>query len=200
MPSENTRSLGLRYCGQGAVIHEPCIILNPHCIEIGAHSRVDGFCKLEGGDGLTLGKWTHVASYAHLNIGGGTLVAGDGAAFASGCKVISGGDTPAGESMSAVAPPYRRVVVKKTTTVGKNACILTGAIVLGGVTIGDGAVVAAGAVVTKDVPPYEIHAGNPAKKIGERPRKLPQAEATALYAEGLAEYDAVLALVPGMQP
>ena len=42
------------------------------------------------------------------------------------------------------------------------------AIVLPGVTIGEGAVVGAGAVVTRDVEPYTIVAGNPAKKIGER--------------------------------
>ena len=42
------------------------------------------------------------------------------------------------------------------------------AIVLPGVTIGEGAVVGAGAVVTKNVGPYAIVAGNPARKIGER--------------------------------
>lgn len=42
------------------------------------------------------------------------------------------------------------------------------AIVLPGVTIGEGAVVGAGAVVTKNVEPYAIMAGNPARKIGER--------------------------------
>lgn len=34
--------------------------------------------------------------------------------------------------------------------------------------IGEGAVIGAGAVVTKNVPPYEVWGGNPAKKIGER--------------------------------
>jgi galactoside O-acetyltransferase len=42
-------------------------------------------------------------------------------------------------------------------------------IVLKGVTIGEGAVVGAGSVVTKDVPPYTIVAGNPAKIIREIP-------------------------------
>jgi maltose O-acetyltransferase len=42
------------------------------------------------------------------------------------------------------------------------------AIILPGVTIGRGAIVAAGAVVTKDVPPFAIVAGVPAKIIGER--------------------------------
>ena len=35
--------------------------------------------------------------------------------------------------------------------------------------IGKGAIVGAGSVVTKDIPSYEIWAGNPAKKVGERP-------------------------------
>jgi galactoside O-acetyltransferase len=39
------------------------------------------------------------------------------------------------------------------------------AIILKGITIGEGAIVAAGAVVTKNVPPYTIVAGNPAKVI-----------------------------------
>jgi len=41
------------------------------------------------------------------------------------------------------------------------------AVILKGVTVGRGAVVAAGSVVTKDVPPFTIVGGNPAKVIGE---------------------------------
>lgn len=54
------------------------------------------------------------------------------------------------------------------TVIGADAWIGFRAIVMAGVSIGRGAIVAAGAVVTKDVPPYEIHAGVPARKIGER--------------------------------
>lgn len=42
--------------------------------------------------------------------------------------------------------------------------------VLPGVTIGEGGVVAAGAVVTRDVAPWTVVAGVPARKVGERPR------------------------------
>lgn len=44
--------------------------------------------------------------------------------------------------------------------------------ILPGVTIGEGAVVAAGAVVTKNVAPFTVVAGIPARKIGERPREM----------------------------
>ena len=58
--------------------------------------------------------------------------------------------------------PFRRV------TVGNDVWIGTGVMVMGGVTIGDGAVVGAGAIVTKDVPPYAVVAGVPAKIIRYR--------------------------------
>lgn len=51
------------------------------------------------------------------------------------------------------------------THIGNNVSIGMRAIIMPGVTIGDGAVIAAGAVVTKDVEPYAIVGGNPAKVI-----------------------------------
>lgn len=55
-------------------------------------------------------------------------------------------------------------------TVENNVWIGVNSIILPGVTIGEGAVIGAGAVVTKDVEPYSIVGGVPAKKIGERER------------------------------
>ncbi len=54
--------------------------------------------------------------------------------------------------------------------IGRGVFIGARAIVLKGVTIGDRAVIGAGAVVTKDVPPYHIAVGNPARVIA--PKKL----------------------------
>lgn len=56
----------------------------------------------------------------------------------------------------------------KTTTIGNDVWIGNRAIVKQGVTIGDGAVIGAGSVVTKDVEPYSVVAGCPAKHIRYR--------------------------------
>ena len=54
------------------------------------------------------------------------------------------------------------------TKIGKDVWLGFGVIVIAGCSIGDGAIVAAGSVVTKDIPPFEIHAGVPAKKLRDR--------------------------------
>ena len=55
---------------------------------------------------------------------------------------------------------YRPTLVKKGATIGANATIVCG------VTLGEYCFVAAGAVITKDVEPYALMAGVPAKRIG----------------------------------
>ena len=54
------------------------------------------------------------------------------------------------------------IVIEDDVWVGARVTILPG------VTIGKGAIVGAASVVTRDVPPYAVVAGNPAKKIGQR--------------------------------
>lgn len=53
-------------------------------------------------------------------------------------------------------------------TISDYVWICSRAIILPGVTIGEGAIVASGAIVTKDVPPYAVVAGVPARIIGQR--------------------------------
>lgn len=56
--------------------------------------------------------------------------------------------------------------------IGDDVFIFSNALVMPGVTIGEGAIVLAGSVVTKDVEPWSIVGGNPAKKIRERNRDI----------------------------
>lgn len=55
-----------------------------------------------------------------------------------------------------------------SVVIGNDVWIGRYAIILNGVTVGDGAIIGAGAVVTKDVPPYAIVGGTPAKTIRYR--------------------------------
>jgi UDP-2-acetamido-3-amino-2,3-dideoxy-glucuronate N-acetyltransferase len=55
---------------------------------------------------------------------------------------------------------YKKTLVKKGATIGANATILCG------ITIGEYAFIGAGAVVTKDVKPYSLVVGNPARQTG----------------------------------
>ena len=56
----------------------------------------------------------------------------------------------------------QKVVIEDDVWIG------IGSIVLSGITIGKGSIIAAGSVVTKDVEPYSIYGGNPAKKLNSR--------------------------------
>lgn len=69
--------------------------------------------------------------------------------------------------------PFKRVVVGNDVWIGVRT------MVMGGVKIGDGAVIGAGSIVTKDIPPYAVAAGVPAKLIRYR---FPQEQIDALLA------------------
>ena len=103
---------------------------------------------------------------AVINIG---AVIGDGSMIDMGA--ILGGRATVGKNChigagavlaGVIEPPSAMpVIVEDDVLIGANA------VVLEGVKIGKGSVVAAGAIVTKDVPPYTVVAGMPAKVIKE---------------------------------
>lgn len=152
----------------GFEVHEPLIVLRPEKVSVGRGSRIDSFTKLEGGLGLTIGKHVHIASFAHIGIGGGTTIIGDFCNVSSGGRVISAVPCDEAESHSAAAPDGMHPVEKRTTTMEPYSSVLSNATVLAGVTLHEGAVLAAGGVATHDIPAWEIWAGVPAKFLRKR--------------------------------
>nr|WP_304610668.1 sulfotransferase [Salipiger sp. PrR003] len=93
--------------------------------------------------------------------------------FQGNFKISTGADYPYKDLYDADAPSPAIAkaatdATRRSTKIGNDVWIGHGAIVIAGVTIGDGAVVGAGAVVTKDVAPYAIVAGVPAREIRKR--------------------------------
>ena len=58
------------------------------------------------------------------------------------------------------------LIKKALVKIGNRAFVGAACIILKGVSIGEGAVIGAGSIVSRDIPPMEIWAGTPAKKIG----------------------------------
>jgi maltose O-acetyltransferase len=88
-------------------------------------------------------------------------------------KIVIGDDVQIGPNVQLLTPTHptdaqlRRAKweAAKPITLGDNAWLGGGAMVLAGVVVGENAVVGAGAVVTKDVPPNTIVMGNPARVV-----------------------------------
>lgn len=154
--------------GKDCMVWGPMVVMDPKMIQLGDGVRIDSFVKLEGGQGLIVGDYVHIASFAHVGIGGGRIEIGDGAAICSGAKVLSGSNTAKGHYMSIAAPRHLQHVEREYTVIGEGAFVASNAVILPGVTVGEFAVIGAGAVVTRDVPPRQFWAGVPAKPIRER--------------------------------
>jgi acetyltransferase-like isoleucine patch superfamily enzyme len=75
-------------------------------------------------------------------------------------------------------PIGRQPQIEREIRIGRGTWLCANVVVLPGVTIGEGAIVAAGAVVNRDVRPFEIVGGVPARTIGSRLPKEPAASAT----------------------
>lgn len=166
------------------MIHDGVLILKPEMVDIDETARVDSMVKIEGGLGVHIGKGVHVSSFCHINIGGGKVWIGDYATITSGAKIHGGSNSAAGESMSSAAPAEMQVVERGETRIGDYAFIGSGAQVLMGVTVGEYAIVGAGAVVTKDVPPWTVWMGVPAKMVGKRIRLHNGRLAVSYFAKG----------------
>ncbi|HEX6459402.1 MAG TPA: hypothetical protein VF032_10845 [Thermoleophilaceae bacterium] len=159
----------LAHVGEGVQVFEHALILKPETISIGDRSRIDDYCRLEGGERLEIGAGVHVSSFSSI-IGGGTCLIGDLADVAHGARVITGSDQP-DAAMSTMSPMEWRHVELSTIVIDHLAFLANNAVMLPGTSLGVGAIAAAGSVVTKPIPAWEIWSGVPAKPLRTRDRK-----------------------------
>lgn len=104
---------------------------------------------------------------------GASLKVGAYCSFADGVQIFLGGEHHTGWVTScpfnAFWPAAKSIAghphSKGDVVIGNDVWIAANVTILSGVNIGDGAVIGAGAVVTRNIPPYAIAAGNPARVI-----------------------------------
>ena len=159
--------------GEGAYVEFPAVINGGQYMRVGrnfhasARIRLEACAKFGGevftpsvtiGDNVDFNYDCHVGCMNKITIGDNVLFAG---------KVLimdhSHGRVTA-EDM-ALPPSSRKLVSKGPIVIGNNVWVGEGAAILAGVTIGESAIIGANAVVTKDVPPFSVAAGNPARII-----------------------------------
>lgn len=150
------------------MIHQPCLILKPEVVRIANTARIDSFTKIEGGRGVDIGEYCHIASFSHLNVGGGRLVFEDHSGCSSHCSIGSGTPDWSYLYISAAEPDRHHHVHRYLTRICAYAVLFMGVVVVPGVTVGEGAVVLPGSVVTENVPAWKIVQGNPARVVGTR--------------------------------
>lgn len=135
------------------------LILRLMRAKIGSRSELNMGQLFLNPQGLTIGEDTHINPGCILDARGG-LIIGDGVSISHRVSLMTGS-----HDVNKPNFPGRYFPIR----IEDHVWIGVGATVLNNVVIGKGAVVAAGAVVTKDVPPFTIVGGVPAKKIGIRP-------------------------------
>lgn len=126
-------------------------------------SRISRNVDIRSPKRISIGKHTSINKNVVLDGRGGFLRIGDNVDIAQDSKIWT--------LQHDYNSPYYEAK-------GGNTCIedyvwiASGATILPGITVGKGSVIATGAIVTRNVEPYSIMAGIPAKKIGERNRDL----------------------------
>lgn len=148
IPSHHIRLFVYKYLlqmsvGKRASIYYRCEFRSPWLIKIGDNTIIGDQCIIDGRTGVEIGN--------NVNFSTGVWIWSLQHEYRSKLFGLSS---------------KTGIVIKDYAWLGPRTIILPG------VTIGEGAVVAAGSVVTKDVLPYSLVGGIPAKKIGERPQNL----------------------------
>ena len=167
-------------------------IRNPHIITRGfvfMDRGVEIYAR-RGYGRLILGRWVHFGVDCALRCHEGTLTLGDKSVLARDISINCYLDVEIGDSAliadsvyisdfdhkfgDLVTPIKDQGIAKSRVRIERDVWIGTKVTVSRGVTIGEGAVIGANAVVTRDIPPYSVAVGVPARVVKDR-RALPDA-------------------------
>lgn len=134
------------------------ILLRLFGAKIGKHCAVRNSAKIWQPWNLELGDWAAISEDCDI-YSADIIRIGDRSTISKGAFLCGASHDVTSPIMELTCAPI---------TIGHDAWVASRSIILPGVSIGDGAVVAAGAVVTKDVEPWTVVGGNPAKIIKKR--------------------------------
>ena len=159
----------LASCGSNCVFEAGVLLFHPENVHIGndvyvGHQTIlKGYYKNE----MHIGDGTWIGQQCFFHSGGGIRI-GKNVGIGPGVKILTSVHAEAGRGTPILHSPidFSEVVVEDDCDLG------VGCILMPGVRVGRGAQVAAGAVVTRDVKPYSVVAGVPAKVLRERPAGL----------------------------
>ena len=135
------------------------------CVDMKDSVVIYNNCQIRRHQYLTIGKGSIIGDQVMLDARNG-IVIGENVNFSTGVKVWSEQHDHRDPDFKCNSNNTFKVIIDNHCWIGPRTTILPG------VHIGEGAVIAAGAVVTKDIPPFAIVAGIPAKQIGERNHEL----------------------------
>jgi acetyltransferase-like isoleucine patch superfamily enzyme len=171
------------HCGMQVEIAGPGGITHGRGVRIGAYSRLylDDGGSLFLGDQAGLGRDVHIQTSTSVRIGARTGL-NDGARINGSvdigrcCAIGPHLNVSSGEHLFRSSEPWKLIAIQerenvpedRPVTIGDDCWIGAHVAIMPGITIGRGAVVGANAVVTKDVQPYTVVAGVPARQISER--------------------------------
>ncbi|EML1552701.1 TPA: acyltransferase [Enterobacter hormaechei] len=175
---EEIEQMGFASVGENVLISKKASFYGISKIHIGNNVRIDDFCVISAGaEGVFIGNYVHIAVYSSL-IGAGRITLMDYSNISSRVSIYSSNDDYSGNYMSnPMVPTDFTNVTHDSVVVGKHVIIGSGSIVLPGVTLNEGCAIGALSLVKNSCDTFTIYAGNPARRIRERSKKLLALEA-----------------------